>query len=170
DAGIRVNVGDDRRRNEPAFAGQLMSPAPGDDAAFLFADFDVLVDFLVSPFARNRAGEIIHVFDWSDGKFAYALGDFCHHLIVNRRDYYGAGAGRAFLARIPEGRSDDAGGGIVEVRRFVNDYGVFAAHFGDDAFDPDLAFALFSGQFVDSQPNGHRTSECDEARLRVFDQ
>src|SRR5690348_7225582 len=122
-----------------------MPPAPGDYAAFLLADLDVLVDLFVSAFTRNRAGAIIDVFDRADAEFAYAFGDFGDHLIVDRRDDHRARAGRTFLARIPEGRSDDAGGGFVEVRRFVDDDGVFAAHFGDDAFDPDLAVTRFSG-------------------------
>src|SRR5215510_16612638 len=148
DAGHRIDVGDDRRRDEPTFAGHTVPPASGDDAAFLLADFDVLADLFVSAFTRNRAGEIIHVFDRADSEFAYALGDFGDHLIVDRRDDHGARAGRTFLARIPKGRSDNAGGCFVEVRRFVDDDGVLAAHFGDYAFDPDLALTRFGGQLV----------------------
>src|SRR5262245_36493413 len=145
DVGFRVNVGDDGRRNEPAFAGEFVSPATGDDAAFLLSDSGVLVNLFLSAVTRNRAGELIHVLDLPDSEFAYALGDFGDQLIVDRRDDHGARAGRTFLARIPKGRSDNAGGCFVEVRRFVDDDGVLAAHFGDDAFDPDLAVTRFGG-------------------------
>src|SRR5262249_6546316 len=94
DAGFRVNVGYDRWRNEPAFAGQIMPSAPGDDAAFLLADLYVLVDLLVGLLARNRTGEIVHVFDRADGEFASALGDFSQDLIVDRIDDHGARTGR----------------------------------------------------------------------------
>src|SRR5262249_31183589 len=170
EARFRIDIGDDSRRNEPAFAGQFVAPAPRDYAAILLADLDVLVDLFVSAPARNRPGEIIHVFDRADSKFAYALGDFGHDLIVDRINDHRARAGRAFLARISEGRSDDACRGFIKVRRFINDDGVFAAHFGHDAFDPDLPIARFGGQLVDAQAHSHRTGERDEARLRMFDQ
>src|SRR5215510_12198386 len=34
DTGFRIDVGDDRRRDKPTFAGQIVPSAPGDYAAF----------------------------------------------------------------------------------------------------------------------------------------
>jgi len=62
-------------------------------------------------------------------------------------------AGRTLLSLIAKSRRSDTLDGGVEIAIVIDDNGVFAAHFGDDALDPDLAFPGTRGQFVDTQAN-----------------
>src|SRR4029077_268854 len=82
----------------------------------------------------------------------------------------GARTGGALLSLVAEGRNSDALDGFVQVGIGIDNDGVFAAHFGDHALDPDLAGLMLRSQLVDAQSYVARTGEGDEAGLGMLDQ
>src|SRR5207248_7963595 len=59
---------------------------------------------------------------------------------------------------------------LVEVGIRIDNDRVLAAHFGDDALDPDLSRLMPGGQLVNPQPDVARAREGDEACLRMLDE
>src|SRR5277367_5331619 len=77
----------------------------------------------------------------------------------------GAGAGGTLLALIAERRSEHTVDGRIEIYFPVDNDRVLAAHFGDDALDPELAGVMLGSQLVDAQTHVARTGEGDKTRL-----
>src|SRR5205807_4276117 len=101
-------------------------------------------------------------------EFRGALRNLFNHWIVNSRIDYRTRARRAFLSLEAKGRLHDAGRGLVEVCIVSHDDCIFATHFGDHAFDPELAIMNLRPSFVDAQTNLFRSREGDKARLRMI--
>jgi hypothetical protein len=59
---------------------------------------------------------------------------------------------------------------VCTIAREQADDGVLAAHFGDDALDPDLAGLMPGRQFVDVQADIARTGEGNEAGFGMLHQ
>src|SRR6185295_6725364 len=82
-------------------------------------------------------------------------------LVVSRADDNEASAGAAVLARVTEGRDEDAGDGLIEVGVFVDDDGVLAAHLRDDAFDLSLAGSDLRRRQDDAEANTFAAGKRD---------
>jgi hypothetical protein len=80
-----------------------------------------------------------------------------------------ARAGGAFLALKPKSRLSYAFDGGSDVGVGIDDDGVFAAHLENRALNPDLAWALRGGDFVDVQADFARAGEGDVTRLGMCD-
>ena len=77
---------------------------------------------------------------------------------------------RALLARIPEGRADDRGNCVVEVRVGVHDRAVLPPHFGDDSFHVTLVLGGLGRAADHLQADRARTRERDRVDPGVTDE
>ena len=106
------------------------------DLAFLAAHLDVLEAFFWAPalmtapivFLGSRTSPTERAFVWHDAREG----------LVDLAVHDQARAGRTLLTLEAEGRRDDAGGRLLQVRRLVHQDEVLAAHLQDGALDPDL--------------------------------
>ncbi|MNP50192.1 hypothetical protein D3C76_1444410 [compost metagenome] len=71
---------------------------------------------------------------------------------------------------VAKSRGHDGLRSRVQVRGFVNDDAVFAAHFGDEPFDPDLPWRRIGRELADAQPDLLRSGEADKPGFRVRSQ
>ena len=92
------------------------------------------------------------------------------HLVVDGVDHDQPGQGRALLSRVPEGRADDDGDGLVEVGVGVDDEGVLAPHLGDDPLDVALAGTVDGRGLDDVEADVLGAGEGDERHVGVLDQ
>src|SRR5262249_21272005 len=60
--------------------------------------------------------------------------------------------------------------GFIEVGVVIDDDGVFATHFGDDALDVCLTGCDQSGFALKEQADGARAGECDDCDIGVIDE
>ena len=137
-------------------------------SAFLLANFDVFQNGFHRAFIHYRA----HV--WVLGGIAY--GDLFDsgfqsfdEFVIDAFIDDGARTSRTFLSRKAEGRQSDTFDGGIEVSIGINDDGIFAAHFQNGTFDPDLAGRHFGGTAIDVQPDLARAGECNVAGLGMRD-
>jgi hypothetical protein len=59
---------------------------------------------------------------------------------------------------------------VVEIRFAIDDDGVFASHFRDDALNPELTLLRLRCQLVDTQTDIARSSKRNETGFRMRDQ
>ena len=78
--------------------------------------------------------------------------------------------GRALLTRVGEGRGDDAGDGLVEVRVAVDDHAVLAAHLGDDVLEMVLTRRSPGRRLEDLEAHRRGPCEGDRVDVRVADE
>src|SRR6185437_12687468 len=150
----------------PVFLDAL--PA-GEDAAFAFADIDVIEDALHRGLIHD--GAHVDVLDRiADLDVGHARLDALEECVVDRFFDDGAGAGGTLLSVEAEGRGHDAFDGSVDVRIRADDDRVLAAELEDGALDPDLALLRLRGALVNFEADGFRAGEGDEACLRMFNE
>src|SRR5579871_4367970 len=155
------DVGDYGGRDVVAIAGSWAAAC--DQAAFLFSGFDVLQDAFAGALADHGAHVVGGVVGRSDEDLFHFFGQL---LDKGRIDFFvhdGARAGRTLLALVAERGDEHTIYGFLEVGIGIDDDGVFAAHLGDHAFNPDLAFLRLGGEFVDAQADIATAGEADEA-------
>src|SRR6202012_1424697 len=130
DAGVGGNVGDDGGGDEVALFRGVDRFVAGDEAAFGFADGDVVEDGFVCAFADDGAhvGVVHRIPDLEGGDaFAETVDEGLVDGLLNND----ARAGGTLLSAETEGGGDDAVDGFVEIGIGGDDDGVFATHLED---------------------------------------
>src|SRR6185369_3565342 len=114
-------------------------------------NFDVIENGLARGRTDHRPHESRTIFrsaNLESRDFSFQLFD---ELIVDRVVYNGARAGRALLPLITERGLHHTRDGAVQIGLPIDYDGVFTAHLGHHALDPDLAFARLRSQLIDAQ-------------------
>ena len=165
--GFAINVGDYGWPYEIAVAAGFVSA--GDQAPFGLAGLDIGADGLFG-FGRDDGAHVVGrvVGGALSNGFGFGL-DEVQKPVVNSFMDDGAGAGGTLLPLKSEGRLDDPGGGGLNVAFVVDEDRILAAHFGDNAFDPDAARGGPRREFVNAQTDFTGAGKGNEAGLRMGD-
>src|SRR6266850_3546012 len=147
-----LNVGDNSGLNkETLFA--VGTTAYQHSAAFTFSFFNVAIDRLESLLVDHSTHGRPRVSGVAKLDLRGLRNDLFEHRLVNLRVDYSARTGRALLTLKPKSRLDHTCRCLIQVRIIGNDDCIFAAHFGNYAFNPDLPFVDLRGPLVDPQPD-----------------
>src|SRR5215213_8733648 len=110
---------------QPLATGANLATLRGRQRVFIAANRALVDD------GANIGGAVGRI---ADDQLFGALGEPLHELVVNRFFDIDAGAGRALLSGIAEGRAGDAFDGLVQVGVAGDDSRVLSAKFGDAGF------------------------------------
>ena len=136
---------------------------------FIFSDLDVFANAIVSGFIDNRADGDAGLFRIADAQTGRGGEQSLHHAAVIFFENDEPRTRGTFLSLITErgiNRIDDR---FVEIGIGIDDDGVLAAHFADDALELALTFSRFAGAFPNAQPDFARTGERDKIDIFMID-
>src|SRR5713101_4377265 len=147
DARVRVQVRKNGRRNEETFFRNVLTLKG--EPPFGFPDLDELLDALVSGLIDHRPDRDARLFRIADAQTRRRGKQSLHHAAIGFLEQDETRTGRTFLALIAErgiNRIDDR---FIEIGIGIDDDGVFAAHFANDALELALTGSRDPGAFPD---------------------
>src|SRR5262249_50519536 len=157
DSSFGINVGDHRGLDEIPVSRSCVATC--DKTPFAFSGLDVIENRLFRARANHGAHVIFGLIRGSYRQGGHFLLHFFKEIVIDFLVYDRARASRTLLALVAICRLDYSGGGAFQVGLAIHDNRVLAAHFGDDALDPDLALSWLRGELVNPQSHVARPGE-----------